>query len=111
MKQDYARTIGYLALLILFIQILPFGPLFGIIATAICCFILIGIAFSISNLYRKETKYIPELDPKVEKELEEKHFFHSEELTSSETKPDDQVIIIQEFLTEDPVPPRYESEQ
>lgn len=99
MKQDYARTIGYLALLILFIQILPFGPFFRVVATAICSFILIGIAFSISNLSR------------IEKRESKKEDIPQRNIVEEKTEEPDQLIIVEEFETEVPTTHYEEREQ
>ncbi len=90
MKQDYARTIGYLALLILFIQILPFGSLFRVVVTAVCSFILIGIAFSISNISR------------IEKRENKKEDTSQRNIVEEKTEDPDQLIIVEEFETETP---------
>lgn len=46
-----ARTIGYLSLVILFVQFVPFAPIVRVILTGICCVVLIGIALSLSKAH------------------------------------------------------------
>lgn len=111
MKQDYARTVGYLALLILFIQILPFGPLFRVIATAVCSFILIGIAFSISN-FAKQGSVDTSVNsvPKIKKEETERVSTNQAQTTELEPE-EEQLVVIEEFEIDAPAKHYEEREQ